>query len=84
MSSVVKFSCNMATPDGSVNSFNSLYPPAAAIVGTAKKKENSAAFLRVNLVVIPPTIVAIDLDTPGIMAIHCQNPILRARFHPIS
>ena len=42
----------------------------ANIVGTARKNENSAAFLRVKCCDIPPTIVAIERDTPGIIAIH--------------
>ena len=41
ISNVIIFSCNIALPAGSINSFSNLYPPAAAIVGTAKKKENS-------------------------------------------
>ena len=35
------------------------------MVGTAKKKENSAAALRVNPIDIPPTMVAALLLKPG-------------------
>ena len=45
-----------------------LFTVAANIVGTAKKKENSAAALRVNFCVKPPKIVAADRETPGIIA----------------
>ena len=38
--------------------FRNLYPVAAAIVGTAKKNENSAATFRSNLCCIPPIILA--------------------------
>ena len=37
----------------------------AVVVGTAKKKENSAAILRVSFCCIPPTMVAIERDVPG-------------------
>ena len=50
------------------------------MVGTAKKNENSAAALRVNPCDIPPTIVAIERDTPGIMEIHWNKPTIKARF----
>lgn len=42
-------------------------PVAAAIVGTASKKENSTAFFRDRPIVMPPTIEAADRETPGIM-----------------
>src|SRR5665647_345379 len=80
ISRVTKLSDNIETAVGSVTILSNLYPEAAAMVGTARKKENSAAFLRVSLVVIPPTIVAMERETPGIMAIHWKNPILRDRF----
>ena len=51
---------------------------AANIVGTAKKKENSAAAFRVSFCDIPPIIVAADRDTPGIIAILCTIPIIKA------
>ena len=59
----------------SINSLNILYTVAANIVGTAKKNENSAAALRVNFCAIPPTIVAIERETPGIIEMHWNNPI---------
>ena len=43
---------------------------APNIVGTARKNENSAAALRVSFCDMPPTMVAMERDTPGIMAIH--------------
>mgnify|MGYP003335977598 CR=1 FL=1 len=43
------------------------------MVGTAKKKENSAAAVRDNFWAIPPTILAPLRDTPGIMAKHWKN-----------
>src|SRR5574344_1285887 len=54
-------------------------PVAAAIVGTARKNENSAAERRVNFCAIPPTIVVIEREVPGIRDKHCQRPILNAR-----
>ena len=53
---------------------------APAIVGTARKNENSAARLRVNPFAIPPTIVAIDRLVPGITDRHWKRPMLKARF----
>ena len=47
-----------------------LFAVAANMVGTARKKENSAAAFRVSFCVNPPMIVAADRDTPGTMAIH--------------
>jgi hypothetical protein len=41
------------------------YPVAAAMVGTAKRKENSAANRRVIFCVIPPIMVAALLLIPG-------------------
>ena len=61
----------------SVYAFNNLYPVAAAIVGTAKKKENSAANFLVNPCCIPPIILAALLLTPGIIATHCQKPMMK-------
>ena len=54
------------------------------MVGTAKKKENSAAVLRERRCAIPPTIVAMERETPGIMAIHWKNPIAKAFFSEIT
>ena len=51
---------------------------AASMVGTARKNENSAAFLRVSFCVSPPMMVAAALDTPGIIEITWKNPIFRA------
>ena len=53
------------------------------MVGTAKKNENSAAKLRVNRCCIPPIIDAALRLTPGIMAIHCHKPIIKALPKPI-
>jgi hypothetical protein len=53
---------------------------AANIVGTARKNENSAAFLRVSFCAIPPTMVAIERETPGIIEMHWNIPIQNARF----
>ena len=50
--------------------FKNLYAVAASIVGTAKKNENSAADFLFSFCCIPPIMVAADLETPGIMAIH--------------
>jgi hypothetical protein len=52
---------------------------AANMVGTARKKLNSAACLRVRPLAMPPMIVAAERDTPGMSAMHCQHPIHRAR-----
>src|SRR5574343_322584 len=46
------------------------------MVGTARKKENSADNFRVNPCCIPPIILAALLLTPGIMATHCQKPMM--------
>ena len=47
---------------------------APAIVGTARKNENSAAFLRVSLFAIPPTMVDIERLIPGITERHWNKP----------
>ena len=47
-------------------------------MGTAKKKENSAAAFLDSFWVSPPTIVAADRDIPGINAIHWNKPITNA------
>ena len=70
ISNVTRLSVSIEALCGSITNFNNLYPEAAAIVGTARKNENSAAFFRVSFVAIPPTIVAIDRETPGTMAMH--------------
>ena len=54
------------------------------MVGTARKKENSAAVLRFSRCAIPPTMVAIERETPGIMAIHWKKPIASAFFSLIA
>lgn len=54
------------------------YKLAEAIVGIAKKNENSVATFLFKPSKSPPIIVAPDLDTPGIIARHCINPILKA------
>ena len=43
-------------------------PVAAAIVGTARRKENSTIVFRLSPSKRPPTMVAADLDTPGTIA----------------
>jgi hypothetical protein len=48
------------------------------MVGTAKKNENSAAIERDNFCCIPPMILAAALLVPGIIAKHCQKPIINA------
>ena len=50
------------------------------MVGTARKNENSAARLRVSPCVMPPTMVAIERDTPGMTDMHWNRPMLKARF----
>ena len=50
------------------------------MVGTARKKENSAAALRVRPCDMPPTMVAMERDTPGIMEMHWNRPTMKARF----
>lgn len=47
-------------------SLKSLYKVAAVIVGTARKNENSVASFLFIPRVRPPTMVAPDLETPGI------------------
>ena len=51
---------------------------AAAIVGIARKNENSAAAGRSSPISMPPTIVAPDRDTPGISASVWQTPMPNA------
>ena len=65
---VMLFIINSVPP--SLMSLYILYKVAPNMVGTAKKKENSAAALRVSPCDIPPTMVAIERDTPGIIEIH--------------
>src|SRR3989344_6915271 len=50
------------------------YPVAAAIVGTASKKENSTIAWRLIPINKPPIIVAPLRETPGIMANDCASP----------
>ena len=54
-------------------------PVAAAMVGTARKKENSAARRRVSFWLMPPTMVAMLRLVPGIMEKHWMIPMLKAR-----
>ena len=77
-------SCKICNQFSEVTNFNSLYAVAANIVGTARKKENSAAFFRVIFCAIPPTIVAIERETPGIIAMHWNRPIQTAFLGVIS
>src|SRR3989344_2859850 len=54
---------------------NKSYPVAAAMVGIANKKENSTMASRLIPISNPPTIVAPERDTPGIIANDCQTPV---------
>lgn len=54
------------------------YTVTASMVGTARKKENSAAAFLESPCVIPQIIEAALLLVPGIIARHCQNPIITA------
>jgi hypothetical protein len=51
---------------------------AAHIVGTASRKENSTIVLRLRPRASPPTMVAAERDTPGIIAIVWKSPINNA------
>ena len=53
---------------------------APAIVGTARKNENSAARLRVSPFAMPPTMVAIERLVPGMTDRHWNRPMLKALF----
>src|SRR6185503_16362574 len=55
------------------------WPKAAAIVGMARKNENSAAAGRSSPISMPPTIVAPLRDTPGTSASTWQRPTPSAR-----
>ena len=50
---------------------------APAMVGMARKNENSAAARLSAPISIAPTMVAPERDTPGIMARHWKRPIFR-------
>ena len=52
---------------------------AAAIVGIARKKENSAAAARSTRIAIAATIVPPERETPGISASAWNEPIASAR-----
>jgi hypothetical protein len=58
-------------------------PVAAAIVGIAKRNENSTAFCRDSPVSCPPTIVAAERDTPGMTDRDWMTPIAVACFGDI-
>ena len=64
----------------SLNISNRSNSVAPAIVGTAKKNENSAARLRVSPCCIPPTMVDMLRLMPGMTDKHWKQPILKARF----
>ena len=55
--------------------FMRVYADAAHIVGTARKKENSAATSRDVPRRMAPIIVAAERDVPGTIARHWINPI---------
>ena len=63
---------------------NSSSTVAPAIVGSARKKLNSAAVRRSTLRHSAPRIVAPDRLTPGIIARHWMKPIASAVFHGIA
>lgn len=81
MRSIIRFSdvahpvptASLPTKSSSTSS-----PVAAAMVGTARKKENSAALRRVSFWLMPPTIVDMERLVPGIMDRHCITPIQKA------
>ena len=52
---------------------------APAMVGTARKNENSAARRRVSFCAMPPTIVAMERLMPGMTERHWNIPIQKAR-----
>lgn len=51
-------------------------PVAAAMVGKASKKENSTASVLESPMINPPTMVAADRETPGMMARDWNRPKL--------
>ena len=55
--------------------FHSISTVAPEIVGTARKKLNSAAVLRSTPSISAAMMVAPERDTPGIMATHWPSPI---------
>ena len=50
--------------------FEKLIAGGGSMVGTARKKENSAAVFLFNPWVNPPIMVAAERETPGIIAMH--------------
>src|SRR5574344_951626 len=71
--------CEVAHELSSPNMSSKSSKVAPAIVGTARKNENSAAFLRVNFCCIPPTIVDILRLIPGMTDRHWKQPMRKAR-----
>ncbi len=51
------------------------YAEAAAMVGMARKKENSTACDRDSPVASPPTMAAADLETPGSTEMAWKTPM---------
>ena len=68
-----------ALPPRSCLTSSRSWAKAAAIVGMARKNENSAAAGRSSPASIPATIVAPDRETPGMSASACPMPIASAR-----
>ena len=62
----------------SCRAFHKSSTVAPAIVGMARKNENSVAASRVTPISKAPTIVAPEREVPGIIARHWNNPILAA------
>lgn len=70
ISRIVRFFESSATWRGAATIYSSVYPVAEAIVGAARKNENSPSFFLESPVNMPPTIVVMDRDTSGIRATH--------------
>ena len=64
-------SCDASSVSRFFHNSNAVAPP---IVGTARKKLNSAAVLRSTFNSIAAMIVAPDRETPGTIAMHCPMP----------
>lgn len=75
---------NAIRPHSCAVNENSLFirskPVAAAMVGTASRKENTTADLRSSPAVTAPIIVAAARDTPGMTETAWKSPIRKAFF----
>src|SRR3989338_1935454 len=58
-------------------------PLAASMVGTASRNENSTIVVRLRPKESPPTMVAAERETPGIIAIDWKSPIKKASRYEI-